>query len=475
MAELFLRWFRAFTFDPSHTRRALVSGRRPAEEIVRGYAVDAINTAAWVPALHRTGALSSALLKDVTDDSTTRRPLLQKARVSFEGQLLDEFRTDGVGDAHALLGDQPPKTDALGPTPQLYWNTWFPHNEGILRNKPHLVVAGTEYRLDTSLGLAPQPGAETNPQDGSELIGKEIVFRLEAKNGEFRLAKDDSPGGEQAEPAEDSDNWRARVVSLPTPCLASGTEPFCVCYRALSAGEATIDAFLVVDGGSVDQQRIVLIAFGADAPDLEATISTEAATPSGRLAGRSVTTAPGADYAVILHGQYADLMHAGNLINQTKKLPSELVSRTNDFARIQYAQLRELSRHSQLTNDPGRPFQLQDADKITLGLAQIGARLHHRLFVSPTPAIADGLPEEMGSIAERLRDADTSTGPRLLQILAEEFALPWGLLYDRSSSGGDDLKRLATWIRTASGDADSTSIETWSRLTGKRSAAPVAG
>jgi DNA-binding NarL/FixJ family response regulator len=412
LTNLVLRWSNALTREG-----------RSAKEIVRNYAEDAIQTAARVPAIHRTGALSDVLLKSVTDDVTTRRPLLHRARASFERQLLNEFASVGVGSAPAVADDEP--QEAVAAPPQLFWNTRFPDDEGILRNKPHLVVAQAEYLLETALGPTPEPGAQTSPVD---LVEKEIAFRLEATNGEFRLL--------------DSSEWRVRVVSSPTPCWASGTDPFRVYYRARSAGQATIEAFLLVDNGSVDQQRIGLTIVDPDATAIEATSFTEDPVPSGRSARPAVESAAGPDYTFRLHWELADLMHGGNLILATEKVPRELGERMNDFARSQYEQLREISSLSHLAGDPKRPLRLKDTDEAVLRLAQIGARLHHALFTSPIPPIDGGLPDEMRKIAERLRGVETTAGPPLLQILAPRFPLPWGLLYDRSPGGGDDLKSV---------------------------------
>ena len=34
--------------------------------------------------------------------------------------------------------------------------------------------------------VEPEPGAETSPQDSARLLNKDVRFRLEAENGEFR-------------------------------------------------------------------------------------------------------------------------------------------------------------------------------------------------------------------------------------------------------------------------------------------------
>jgi hypothetical protein len=46
----------------------------------------------------------------------------------------------------------------------------------------------------------------------------------------------------------------------------------------------------------------------------------------------------------------------------------------------------------------------------------------------------------MGEIAEYLGQVGDETVPPLLQIHASLYPLPWGLLYDRSDDGGEDLK-----------------------------------
>ena len=132
--------------------------------------------------------------------------------------------------------------------PRLFWNTLFPDNQAILLNQPHLVVAQAEYRLETVLGPEAVRGAAISEQEAARLLDKEIRYRLEAENGEFRV--------------EDSGTWDIKAVSASMTCTETGTDAFRVWYRARQAGRAVISAELSVNGGSVDEQEIELQAVG---------------------------------------------------------------------------------------------------------------------------------------------------------------------------------------------------------------------
>lgn len=415
-----------------HWSSAVVPRRRPTEDIVRGYAVDAVESATRIAALHRTNALGDVVLRSVMEGHMLRRPLLRKARAVFAGNLLDDFAGGGIGDVRildAVTAQQSDVAEPVAPPPPLFWNTRFPENQGILLNEPHLVVPMAEYLLETTLGPEPEPGAEARPQDSARLLGRQIGFRFEATNGEFQHP--------------DSAGWSVKVVSPFVPCSECGIEPFRVYFRALDAGEAVIEAFLLVEGGSVDEQRIVLTAIDTVGVAREPQPEGRKVVV-GRPAGRAVASAPSnPDYQLYLRPGFAELQQRGNLIAQAEPLPSGFQPKIDELARLFYAQLRDLSYSSPTAPDRERPLRLGESGATALDLARIGARLHHQLFVAPDLPTDEPFPtEEMRRIAELLAGVDAGARP-LLQIHAIRFPVPWGLLYDRSSDGGTDLRTAA--------------------------------
>jgi hypothetical protein len=122
------------------------------------------------------------------------------------------------------------------------------------------------------------------------------------------------------------------------------------------------------------------------------------------------------------------------------RLPSELADQLSWLAANLYRDLREVSLMCPLQGDPERPLRLSNSDEGKLRLAKAGAELHHRLFRDPIRPIEGTFLKEMGAIADRLSGEGSETDPLLMQIHACDFPLPWGLLYDRSSNGGRDLR-----------------------------------
>jgi hypothetical protein len=316
------------------------------------------------------------------------------------------------------------RTRAAGLESELFWNTRFPEDKGILLYQPHLVVARAEYLLETALGPQAERGAETSPQEAAGLLNKEICYRLEAENGEFRLP--------------DFTEWDIKAVSAPMTCTEVGTEAFRVFYRASQTGQATIKAFLIVDNGSVDQQKIELRAVPDDTA-AEATPRADTTGSADRSVARSVKSALSPDYRFTIRRPLADLWHQ-NIQLADVRLPAELADQLNRVAADLYRDLREVSLTCPLQGDPESPLRLSNSDEGKLRLARAGAELHHRLFREPIQPIEGTFLHKMGAIADRLSGEGSEADPLLLQIHASDYPLPWGLLYDRSSDGGRDLR-----------------------------------
>jgi len=333
------------------------------------------------------------------------------------GQVVEGRSPSGPGSA-----EPPPEAD-IEP-PELFWNTRFPEDKGILLYQPHLVVARAEYLLETKLGTEAERGAEAKPQKAAGLLNKEIRFQLEAENGEFRLI--------------DSTEWDIKAVSAPLVCTEIGTEAFRVFYRADKPGRAVIKAFLIVDNGSVDQHEIEL-KVEADGTVAEAMARTSANASPTRVVGRSVRGAPSPDYRFTIRRWFADLWHQNTQLVDVR-LPAELAYQLTRVATDLYRELREISLICPLRSSPDRPLHLSNSDEGKLRLAKVGAELHYRLFRQPIQPVEDGFLEKMGAIADKLSVEGNDTDPPLLQIHACDYPLPWGLLYDRSTDGGRDLR-----------------------------------
>jgi hypothetical protein len=155
--------------------------------------------------------------------------------------------------------------------------------------------------------------------------------------------------------------------------------------------------------------------------------------------GRSLEGAPSPDYRFSIRKSFADLWHQNTQVDDVE-LPAELASQLDRVARDVYAVLREVSRDHPLQGGPGGPLRVADPAQARLRLAKAGAALHYRLFREPLQPVLGGLPAGLGAMADYLRDRGTGAEPPLLQIVARDYPLPWGLLYDRSGDGGRDLR-----------------------------------
>jgi hypothetical protein len=306
----------------------------------------------------------------------------------------------------------------------LFWNTRFPRDQGILLNRPHLVVAGAEYRLETGLGPKAEPGGLTSPQPAARLRGRQIRYRLEAENGEFRLP--------------DSAQWQIKAESAAMTCTAAGTEAFAVQYRAREAGTAIIRTLLIVDNGSVDQQQIKLTAVGDDeeAQTVPRSSAAGAANSQVRPVGLALAGAPSPDYRFSIWKYFADLSHQDTRVGEVHLQP-DLAVQLDRVATDVYRDLREVSRQHVLQ---GGSLRLTDSGDAKLQLARAGAELHYRLFREPLQEMTGGLPARLSAMADYLRDRGNPADPPLLQLVSHGYPLPWGLLYDRSGDGGEDLK-----------------------------------
>jgi len=342
-----------------------------------------------------------------------------------------EVPTRGVRGIGPLPG--PPSSGALESTTAepaaLFWNTGFPEHRDILLSEPHLVVAGTEYLLQTGLGPKAEQGTLARVQPAARLLNRQIRYRFEAENGEFRLPS--------------SARWHVNAESAAMTCTAAGTETFGVYYRAGQPGPATIRALLIVDNGSVDQQEIGLSAV-ASPGEAAAVPRIGAVGALLRPAVRSLEDAPSPDYRFSIRRSFADLWHQNTQLYEVEPLPQELASQLDRVARDQYEELCDVSRqHPLQAGDPDRPLRVRDPDEARLRLARAGAELHYRLFRRPSAQIPGGFPARLEAMADYLGGQGDVADPPLLQIVARDYPLPWGLLYDRSGDGGQDLKTPA--------------------------------
>jgi hypothetical protein len=347
------------------------------------------------------------------------------------------------------------------PPTTLFWNTHFPQNPDILLGQPPVVAAGTEYRLETGLGPKPEPGALASPQSAARLLDRQIRYRLEAENGEFRLP--------------DADRWRPKAESAAMTCTAVGTDAFGVYYRAAQAGPATIRAFLIVDNGSVDQLDIGLQATAGQG---EAVPPPGAAGLLTRSVGRSVQDAPSPDYRLSIRRSFADLWHQNTQVDDVDPLPPELAGQLDRVARDLYETLRQISLdHPLQGGDQDRPLRVRDPAGARLRLAQAGAELHDRLFREPLLPVPGGLPAGLGAMADYLGDRGDAAEPPLLQVVARDFPLPWGLLYDRGDRlrTPDDVDPAGFWGRRFDIYRSVVSVDRPTRRGKRRWVKPVIG
>jgi hypothetical protein len=258
-------------------------------------------------------------------------------------------------------------------------------------------------------------------------------------------------------------------------CTAVGTDAFGVYYRAAQAGPATIRAFLIVDNGSVDQLDIGLQATAGQG---EAVPPPGAAGLLTRSVGRSVQDAPSPDYRLSIRRSFADLWHQNTQVDDVDPLPPELAGQLDRVARDLYETLRQISLdHPLQGGDQDRPLRVRDPAGARLRLAQAGAELHDRLFREPLLPVPGGLPAGLGAMADYLGDRGDAAEPPLLQVVARDFPLPWGLLYDRGDRlrTPDDVDPAGFWGRRFDIYRSVVSVDRPTRRGKRRWVKPVIG
>jgi CHAT domain len=409
----------------------------PADLVIRNYAKDALQDARRRPLVAPKESWTDLLLSTVTGVAETNKPLIVRARRPLERMLLDEFATSGVGYT-PFTPELPDETGSPEPPepPPLFWNTRFPEDLGILRNKPHVVAAGGEYLLQTVLEPYPDAAAESRPEQAGGLVDKLVRFRLQAQDGEFRALDDERSQGEP--------DWTDTAVSPLLPCTDAGTEPFEVWYRPVGPSPAVITAFLIVDNGTVDQCRFELVVVSGRRPGGASSVVPEPVTPAERSVGASVSHAQKPDYTLFITRTSAELWHENGPYLPVHRLPDELSNQVSAVATSVYARLRDASREFGPAGDPDSPLRLREPEAGMLELARAGAKLHHHLFRQPIRSIPEGLPAEWGELADCLRGLGSQDAPLLLQIHSSgDYPVPWGLLYDRYGDGAPHLSKAS--------------------------------
>jgi hypothetical protein len=406
----------------------------PADIVIRSYAKDALRREARLGLVARKQSLTDLLLGNVTGVAETSKPLIARAKQPLERMLLDEFATSGVGYTPVSyeLSDEAGSPEP----PPLFWNTRFPEDLGILRNEPHIVAAGGDYLLQTVLEPYPDAAAESRPEQAGGLVGKQVRFRLQAEDGEFRALDD--------ERSSDEPSWTDTAVSPPLPCTDAGTEPFEVRYRPTGPSPAVITAFLIVDNGTVDQCRFELVVVSAPRRDEASSVVAEPATPAERAVGADIRHAQKPDYMLFIRRTSAELWHENGPFLKVPGLPGELSTQVGRVADGEYTKLRNASRQFGPAAGQDNPLLLREPEACMLALAKAGATLHYRLFRKPLKPHGGELPEEWGKLADCLRGLGNQDAPLLLQIHSSgDYPVPWGLLYDRYGDGVPDLSEAS--------------------------------
>ena len=418
--------------------RAQWTGRvaEPADIVIRSYAKDALQEAARLPLVARRGSLTDLLLGTVTGVAETNKPLIVRAKQPLERMLLKEFATSGVG--YTPIAPEVPDETGSPEPPPLFWNTRFPEDLGILRNKPHIVAAGGEYLLQTVLEPYPDVAAESRPEQAGGLVDKQVRFRVQAQDGEFRALDD--------ERSPDERDWTDTALSPLLQCTDAGTEPFEVWYRPTGPSPAVITALLIVDNGTVDQCRFELVVVSDPRLGEASSVVPEPMTPAERSVGASVSYAQKPDYMLFITRTSADLFHENGPYLKVPRLPDELSNLVSEAATSVYTKLREASREFGPASDQDHPLRLLESEAGMLELARAGAKLHYRLFRQPIKSIPEGLPANWGKLAGCLRGLGSQDAPLLLQIHSSgdyPYPVPWGLLYDRYGDGAPDLSQAS--------------------------------
>jgi hypothetical protein len=352
----------------------------------------------------------------VGDLSAVVAPITVPAPAKRARRLPPEARRPTIGNGEST----PSRTPA-----NLFWNTEFPDDAGILRNAPHVVAQGGEYPFETALEVGARSGAASSPVVAAAIRNRLVVFALTCRNGEIRL--------------DESSQWARALESGKLRCGGSGTRPYRVTYRAGTAGTAAIALALLVKGGTVATQRIELVVSGQATSEISNPALAITGPPSGAPMYRSaITNASETRLRLVLDADnhLAKLSVNGNNLPGTG-VPPKIESLAAAHARALIA-LEAVSEAQ--TTFPGDGFALADPDTVRLAFAKAGARLHELLFLSPMKDDAD---PTMRSFADEIARRGGSRGSPLLEISAPGYPVPWGLLYDRSANGGLDLSSAA--------------------------------
>jgi hypothetical protein len=324
-------------------------------------------------------------------------------------QVLDEttagvpVQGGGMDTDTELSAPQPPEAGD-----ELHWNVRFPQDAGILRNHPHAVTAGGEYPFETAVERTIGLEGLSRTLSAEQLQGKRVAYELTAANGAFRLAG-------QAD-------WHSVVMSEGVECSADGTPPFRVIYRPGDAGVAEIQALLLVDGGSVARQTIELEVVGSRRPPKRrrSTRRDPLAIPAASIAERA-----GADLGMHLTCRTAGLWVDNRLTDRVEWLV-DLPKQVDPMSRKAYRELRALS--DKFVPQGDLTLLGKDGSEALLALARIGSWLHQKMF---DKWITGSIPAEMRQLAQRIRGMGNRTNPPQLQLIAPDYPLPWGILYDR--------------------------------------------
>ncbi|BCW75438.1 CHAT domain-containing protein [Arthrobacter sp. NicSoilB11] len=306
---------------------------------------------------------------------------------------------------------------AVDPAEYLYWNSRFPEHPTVLLNEPHEVEVGTVYPFETAVEPSTEPGDLGTAIPANDLIGKIVTFILKASNGQFR-------------DVTKNDEWHAMISSDNIPCSASGTGPFRVEYRALTPGKAEIDAVLLVDNGSISEQRIDMRVAGTE-NSLQ--VGIRAHGISKRLPSHSFAQPPGADLFLWLMPDSAVLSTRTDQIKNPYWVGSDLRTTAEVASLKAYKELAALSQRF----SPGQGLTLMggDGESVLLRLAVIGSTLYRTLFLKSGHSEA---PAMWKDVARRLRESGDAANPCQLQIIARDIPVPWGILYDGEPPGLND-------------------------------------
>lgn len=324
-------------------------------------------------------------------------------------RLLDETGMDVIGGTQA----EPVESPDVHTNPYLYWNVRFPESPSVLSNEPHEVSVDSTYILETAIEPIGGPDGTTETFPADQLTDKKISFILRAINGQFRVG-----------PKEE---WHSVVMSEMTTCSKEGTPPFQGEYHALEPGYAEIELTLLVNGGSIAQQVIELSVIGDDLSQGDAT-SQGIGKP---LSVPALTDAPGSELLLLLEDRVAMLSERETETISRAQWDGKQPERGTVVASVEaYAQLGALS--ERFIPSSGMQLIGVDGDEALLNLAIIGSKLYRALFKDWGPDIP---PPELEEIRERMLKLGDIKSPPILQIIAPNIPVPWGILYDGDPPG----------------------------------------